>query len=407
MKERFIETLITDELWGRQMRFIAGPRQCGKTTLAKSILQKKKSSDLYYNWDQKSIRERYRKNPDFFLKDMGELNSKMPWLCFDEIHKVYKWKNILKGFFDAHEDKLRTIVTGSARLDLFRRSGDSLAGRYFLFHLLPFTLSELDQDYSLFDRPEKNANDFIERRLFHRKPNKTSKHNQKLLLDFSGFPEPLIKQNSSFHKTWQRTYKERTVYEDIRDLSQINNLEAVAELVEILPSRVASVLSINSLAEDIEVNHATAKNYLKFLELSYMVFCIKPFKKNISRSIKSSPKLFFYDWTRVSDPAALFENYIACQLKALTHYWTDQGFCEAELFFIRTRDDKETDFLICLDRKPWLLVEAKLNSDGISKHHYNHTKSLGGIPILQLNLESDEVFKPGKQSYIAPAWKIL
>ncbi|MFC1567141.1 AAA family ATPase, partial [bacterium] len=156
--KRHIEKIIFSDVFARQMRFIAGPRQCGKTTIARHKLQISKTESLYYNWDRKNIRDRYRHETDFLGKDILDMSRKLKlWICFDEVHKIPRWKNILKDFFDTYEDRINFIVTGSAKLDLFRKSGDSLAGRYFLFKLNPFMLSEiLERDVASI-LPEKTA----------------------------------------------------------------------------------------------------------------------------------------------------------------------------------------------------------------------------------------------------------
>lgn len=399
-----IEKIIIDELWGRQMRFIAGPRQCGKTTLAKAILKRKRSDSFYYNWDKQGIREKYRKDHDFFLIDIAKHRLKLPWICFDEIHKTHKWKNILKDFFDTYESSLRALITGSARLDLFRRSGDSLAGRYMLFHLFPFRLAELNGSKNL-ERPAADATKFIYKKLASE--NKSSQTNMELLLKFSGFPEPLFKSSSDFHRSWQRSYLQRTIYEDIKDLSQINDLDKVANLYEELSYKIASPLSINSLTSSIEANFATVKNYLRYLELAYQIFFVPPYNKRLDKSVKKEQKIYFYDWTRVNGTPAKYENYVACELHALVNYWTDAGYCDAQLFFIRNKNGNETDFLITIDKEPWLLIEVKSSSDQIASHHYNHIKQLGKIPFVQLNLESEKTLKPHPGVFIMPAHQFL
>lgn len=407
MVERFIHEILTDEKFGRQMRFIAGPRQVGKTTLAKKILESKGCPALYYNWDNQSIRSKYRMNADFFLEDVKKLRKRSKiWLCFDEIHKVHKWKNILKAFFDEHEQKIYALITGSARLDLFRRSGDSLTGRYFLFHLLPIALSELRSAKLPFSFTQ-NVNDFLDNRIYP-SANGADVDTFKIIYEFSGFPEPLLKQDSVFHKLWQREYLETIVYEDLRDISQIKDLESVARLIEILPMTVGTPLSIQSLTRELEINFATVKNYLHYLDLCYLTFSLSPYSKKIMRSIKKSKKLYFYDWTRITDnPAARFENFIACQLKSLVSAWRDYGLCDADLYYLRTEDGKETDFLIVINRKPWLLIEAKYSSNVIEKHHYRHSKELGRVPILQLTYSGGNLVKKSDNAHIIPAEKFF
>lgn len=383
---RALTTIFPDPAFGRQMRFIAGPRQVGKTTLVKAFLKQQHCEKLYYNWDVKEIRARFRQNPDFFFEDIYSLNNQDPkniWICFDEIHKVKNWKNILKAHFDTHEADFHTIVTGSARLDLFRKAGDSLAGRYFLFHLLPVTLREmLHQTSPLLPM---QANEFIETQLSRN--NNSEKHRYEfleLLLHFSGFPEPLTQATQPFHRIWQRHYLERIVYEDLREISYIQDLDKTAQLLELLPECIGSPLSINALREDLEINFATAKKYIKYLELAYVLFLIKPYHKKIRNAIKKETKAYFYDWTKAASEGARFENYVACELLALIQLWNDAGLATMDLQFVKLKGQTEIDFLITRDQKPWLLIEAKLSEETVSASHKTLSGHLGAIPLVQV-----------------------
>ncbi|MEW6087247.1 MAG: AAA family ATPase [bacterium] len=400
MIKRILEYICFDEKLGRQMRFIAGPRQTGKTTLAKLFLHKQGSQNLYYNWDVREVRMRHKQNSLFYMKDvykMAQKKAHIPWICFDEIHKMPKWKNILKASFDSAEEKINFIVTGSARLEMFNKAGDSLAGRYFLFKLFPLTLFELTHNNnfgSIF--PPGYAKDFIEAQL-----NRTIYHQDTMenLLNYSGFPEPFLKSRKAFNYKWHNIYIDRLIREDLRDLTHIRELENIATLITFLPERIGSPLSFNSLKEDIEVSHSAIRTYLKALELSCILFFIHPYNKKISRAIKKEKKCYLYDWSIIKDEALRFENYIAVELKVLTELWNDIGENKFELYYVRTREGKETDFLIVKDREPWLLLEAKLSDVKIDNHHYTHAEALGNIPIIQLIAKKDVATKERSSSY--------
>lgn len=395
MIERFIENIFTSDDFGNQMRFLAGPRRSGKTFITRHFLGKKECENLYYNWDIKKIRHRFIEDRDFFLEDLVK-NKKDTWICFDEIHKIRKWKNFLKEHFDKNENKLRTIVTGSAKLDLFRRAGDSLAGRYFLFHLYPVILSELVKKETIVNDLNLAQDEFINKRI-----NQSFNRGKfDLLFEFSGFPEPLLSGRKVFHNKWKNDYIERLVYDDLRELSQIKDLDKISELVMILPSKVGSLLSVNSLVGDLEISFETIKNYLKYLELIYILFPISPYTRKISRTIKKENKIYFFDWTKIQDLGARFENYVSCELKTLVTLWTDAGYGNADLFFVRTKDGKESDFLITKDNKPWMLFETKLAAKDIENHHFITAQHLGGIPIIQLVHEKDVIKKTREKNGI-------
>lgn len=406
MKERILKEICFDKEFGRQMRFIAGPRQSGKTTLAKNFLKSNDSTLLYFNWDEKSTRVNFLTNPHFFYETIKKQRVKTPWICFDEIHKTKNWKNFLKAHFDHYEKELNTIVTGSARLDLFRRSGDSLAGRYFLFHLYPFSLFELNQR-TVLKEAKLNALSFIESRLDLTTNLKSSREHLNNLLEYSGFPEPFLKMSSRFYKIWQKNYIEKLIYEDIRDISQIKNLDAISLLVNLLPDKVGNPLSINSLKEDLELNHETVKTYIKYLSLLYLTFQIKPYFKKQAYSVKKERKLYFHDWARIKPLSYRFENFVACELLSLSSLWTDSGLANVELFYLRQKNKTETDFLIVKDDKPWIMFEVKLNSTDIESHHYNFSSKLGNIPIVQVVLEDDHVIKKSSNAFIISAHRFF
>lgn len=404
IKKRILQEVCFHKEFGRQMRFIAGPRQCGKTTLAKSFLEASNSSTLYFNWDERSTRVDFLTNPHFFYETIKKQEIKNPWICFDEIHKVKNWKNFLKAHFDHYEKQLNTIVTGSARLNLFRRSGDSLAGRYFLFHLYPFSLSELNQREVL-KEAKLDAISFIESRLDSNPKN--SKQNLKDLLKYSGFPEPLLKASDRFYKIWHKNYVEKLIYEDIRNISQIKDLDSVSLLVKLLADTVGSPLSINSLKEDLSLNHETVKTYVKYLNLLYLTFQIKPYSKRQRYSVKKEQKLYFHDWTRINSPSFKFENFIACELLSLVSLWTDAGLVDAELYYLRQKNKSETDFLILKEDKPWLMIETKLSNTDIDSHHYKSSEILGNIPILQIVLEGDHIIKKSNNSFVISTYRFF
>ena len=211
------------------------------------------------------------------------------------------------------------------------------------------------------------------------------------ILKFSGFPEPLLKDNTIFFKKWQDSYLERIVKEDLRDLSSIRQLEKIMDLLFILPSKVGSPLSINSIREDLEVNFNTVKNYINYLIITYILFEIPPYQKRINRLIKKEKKIYFYDLTSINSEAERFENFIALELKTRIDLWNDILEDEYNIYFLRTRDGKETDFLITKNKIPFILFEAKLTSTKIEKHHYLHSKHLGNIPFVQLVKNSDSL----------------
>ena len=400
MLERYLARICFDPLFGRQMRFIAGPRQIGKTTLAKAYLKSKHCESHYYDWDKRIIRRQFKEDPYFFHStSLKEKNTQQKIaICFDEIHKYPKWKNILKDYFDSFENQYEFIITGSARLDLFRKSGDPLSGRFFLFRLLPISLFELSGEKLTL--PTDSPQIFIEKSL----KSKNYQNEFQQLLKFGGFPEPFMKANEVFSSNWRDEYIETLIREDLRDLTKIQDLENIATLMKLLPERMGTPLSMNALSQDLEVSYNANKNYLKALHLTYVLFSIAPYSKKVHRSIKKEKKVYFYDWALHLDPSKQFENYIACELKHRIEIWTKQTKYKFDLFYVRTRDKKEIDFLITRDAIPYLLIESKLSETSIDSHAFQIAHQLGQVPIIQL-LHRPNVLKRSKdnRSYVISA----
>ena len=406
MIKRHLEGICFDEEFGRQMRFISGARQVGKTTLARHFLKKNGHSHLYFNWDLRQIRDEYIDDPYFFETDVydSKKNTLLPWVCLDEIHKMPKWKNILKDYFDKFENEVRFVITGSARLDMFRRSGDALTGRYFMFHLLPICLSEAAGRPLPNPFNDESALDFIRRRF-----DSASDHQDALgqLLEYSGFPEPFTAARSRFFRRWQSDMVDQVLREDVRDLTRIIDIENVARLIRQLPGRIGSPLSLNALREDLNVSYTAVRNALKALQLTFVAFLLPPFHRNLARALTKEPKGYFMDWTRCSDPAVRFENYVAVELKTLTGLWRDSGIGDFDLFYVRTRDGKETDFLIVKDDKPWCLFEAKWKDSPLDGHHYRQAESFGKIPIVQVCHEANVLKKSDPSAFRVSAGRFF
>lgn len=377
--ESEIEKLCFDE---GKMAFISGPRQCGKTTMAKHLLQMR-GFGKYYNWDELKFRKIWTKNPSQIITDNSANTKKpKPIIVLDEIHKAKLWKRNLKGVYDTLEFPCDILVTGSARLNVYRKGSDSLLGRYRHFRLHPFSLAELDSK-SKSVTPE-NLIDF----LFNGKFNisKDSESNFKLLDEFSGFPEPLFKASKKNLFLWHRERIEKIIREDLRDLSHLPELSQIEMLVSLLPERAANILSIQSLAEDLEVAYTTVKRWLCYMYQLYYAFTIQPYTKSLSRSLKKNAKMYLWDWSEIENEAARFENLIACHLLKYCDFLTQTGIGDFQLYYLRNREKQEIDFLIAKNKNPWLPIEVKLNSDVLSEnwpYFMKHLPCKYGIQVVK------------------------
>lgn len=348
----------TPEWLGNRMLFLSGPRQVGKTTLVKNRLCSGEGS--YYNWDDRKVRMAFQKDPEFFVQ------TQAPWVCFDEIHKRPKWKDILKGVYDSHKDRFRFVVTGSARLETFKKSGDSLFGRYFHTHLFPLNLPDLAQ--TDFQFPEELIQ-FLERAADLNDGTELEK-----LLVFSGFPEPFYKESQTFYKRWSAQHHDLIITEDLKELSKIMEVDKVEHLLEMLVPNVCQPVSNKGLATDLETAPSNIKRWLEILSRVQLIFSVPPYSKKIRRSYTVEKKWYFMDWCAAK--GNVFENYVACSLLRAVALYNDRYGEKMSLHYVRTFDGTEVDFLICRDGLPWLLVEAKEGSPEVSNAVYRFSHEL-------------------------------
>ena len=352
MIERSAYIRIWNELSAdKNMVFLAGPRQAGKTTLSK-VISKTFTNHLYFNWDIADHRSRFINNPAFF-REINRKDHSLPLIVFDEIHKYRDWKNYLKGIFDQYGDEYQFLISGSGRLYLYQKGSDSLAGRYLLFHLWPLTIAELSGKLT-------DITDFLREPLYV-----TMEGSEKLqtiwdnLSRFSGFPEPYLSGKPTSYRRWSNTYSRQLIREDIRDLTGIKSIMEVETLYMLLPTKTGSPISIPSLSSNLKVSYNSIQSWLSVFEAFFMVFSLSPWTKRISRAIQKERKLYLWDTPRIKDPAERFENMVALELYRAVVSWNDMGYGNFSLHFIKNKEQQEVDFLIANDNEPLLLIEAK------------------------------------------------
>lgn len=359
---RIYQELISQHLSNlRQMIFLMGPRQVGKTTLSlESTAQWLKH--LYFNWDNPADKLLFIEGPNAIARQAGldELTESIPVLIFDEIHKFGKWKNFLKGFFDLYEKKTKIIVTGSARLNIYKKGGDSLMGRYFYYRIHPLSVAEIASPL------------LIQEEI--RAPAPISESDWAALLEHGGFPEPFIQRSKAFSRRLRTIRKDQLFREDIRDGTRIQELSQLEILAELLRKQAAESMDYQSLAKKVGVSIDTTRRWLEVLKSFYYCFSIQPWSKNITRSLIKEPKLYLWDWSLVDEEGHRNENLVASHLLKATHFWNDRGLGDYGLYYLRTKDKIETDFLVTKNGKPWFLVEVKTKAKGISPALYHFQK---------------------------------
>ncbi len=346
----------------KKMVLVSGPRQCGKTTLTKVL----SSSYDYINFDSEDDR--------IILKKKA-WDRKKEVIIFDEIHKMPKWKQWLKGVYDTEGNKPSLVVSGSARIDSYKKVGDSLAGRYFHYRMHPLDVREIVQIGS-----ELSPTEVVNR-----------------ILEVGGFPEPYLEGTKEFYQLWKKTHLDIILRQDLIDLEIIKNIKQIELLIDLLKSRVGSTISYNSLAIDLQVSDKTVKRWLGILEDMYVIFKITPYSSNIARSVLKMPKYYFYDVARVVDPGARLENLVAASLIKEIQYRQDCVGEDWGLNFLSKKGAAEIDFLITQDAKPWAMVEVKASDDSPSKNFHLFRKDLAKVLAIQLvhNLKREKTYPDG------------
>ncbi len=348
--KRYLTEYIRKDL-AKKMVFIGGARQVGKTYLSKTLLNHF-ASDQYYNWDASAHRKTVlRKNWDREKK----------LVVFDELHKYRRWKSWLKGVYDTESAPPAILVTGSARLNVFRRGDDSMMGRYYYYRLHPFSVKEAVENLG-YGRNEAFS------RLWER----------------GGFPEPLMSDDKINAARWQKERLEKIIREDILLLENVRHLGALELLVDLLRERVGTPLSYQNLSEDLSVSPQTVKTWVQLLERMYLIFLVPPYHVSVARAIKKQAKAYFFDYSEIDDPGPRFENMIAAHLLKEIHFLEDTTGSRVSLHTLRDKEKREVDFLIALKNKPVELIEAKLSGDDFSKHLLYYSERFPDAQAIQV-----------------------
>lgn len=350
----------------RQMLFLSGPRQVGKTTLAKEF-----ATD-YLDWDNIDVRTTILRGADAIAARIGiDRLVERKVVAFDEIHKNPRWKDFLKGFFDTYEDRLKLIATGSARMDIYGKGGDSLMGRYFPYRIHPLSVAEL-LGGDVGDDPI-------------RQPQPLSEENWQALWAHGGFPEPFSRREMAFTRRWRTLRTAQLLKRDVLDVCHVQELGQMEVLARILAARSGSQIVLSSLAAEVRVSENTVREWISVFKALYYGFTVGPYAKNIEDSLRKTPKWYLRDWASPGmDEGNRVETFVACHLLKAVEGWTDLGIGDFELFYLRDKKKREVDFLVVRDGEPWFLVEVKKSDESISPNLAFYQKATGARHAFQV-----------------------
>lgn len=373
--ERLYQKQIEEYLIGyKKMVFISGPRQVGKTTISKAAIQNV-SNSIYLNWDYIEDRLKILDNHHRLFENLLIIKSDhKPRVVLDEIHKFHDWKNLIKGFYDKFGNDIEFIITGSAKLNIYKKGGDSLMGRYINITIHPLSVSEIASNFS-------NLSD-----QYIKDPKNITKDKFEVLLNFGGFAETYLKATPKFHRIWSKQRFEQLFREDVRNVEGISDIYSLELLATIINQQAGMMTSYTALANKVRVSDQTIRRWMSLLEKHYYCFCIRPWSKNIVRSLIKEPKYYLWDWSQIKSDGAKFENLIASHLLKLVYFGNETGLGDFNLHYIRDKQKREVDFVVIKDDKPWMLVEAKVSDISISqslKYFYELIKPEYAFQVVQ------------------------
>ncbi|HUH63346.1 MAG TPA: AAA family ATPase [Terracidiphilus sp.] len=376
----------------RQMAFVAGPRQVGKTWVCKSI------AEAYFNWDNTDDRRTLLRGPAALAQTLGvdRLRTNPPIIVLDELHKYPKWKTLLKGFFDTYGERARLLVTGSSRLDIFRRGGDSLMGRYLLYRMHPWSVGECVRT----ELPDKEI----------QPPAKIAAADWNALWEHGGFPEPFLRREARFTRRWQSLRLAQLTREDLREATAVRELGTIEVLMQLLAERSGQQLVYSNLAPELQASVDSVRRWIDLLARMHYGFLVRPWFANVAKALRKEPKWFLRDWSGVADAGCRAETFAACHLLKAVDLWTDLGFGSFELRYLRDKQKREVDFLVVRDRKPWFLVEVKSGDQSLSPalaYFQRQIKAPHAFQmVMDLPFEPADCFKTPRPT-IVPARTLL
>lgn len=376
------------------MALVAGPRQVGKTTVCAALA----GPERWLNWDRTEHRELIVKGPEAVARklEVDRLRAKPPVVGFDELHKAGRWKSFLKGFFDAFGDRVRIVVTGSSRLDVFRRGSDSLMGRYFLYRMHPLSVAELlrtKPPHSPISEPQHLKQDLWDALWTH-----------------GGYPEPFLKRDARFSRRWQELRRHQLLREDVRDMTRVQELGQLEILALILADRSSQQITYSNLGQEVRVAVDTVRRWIDTLCSLHYGFLVRPWFQNVAKALRKEPKWYLRDWSEIQNVGARAETFIACHLLKAVEGWNDLGLGRFELRYLRDKQQREVDFLVVRERKPWFLVEVKQSDTKLSPALAYYQKQIEAPHafqvVIDLPYEQADCFKT-KRPTVVPARTLL
>lgn len=362
-RKRNIEVLIAESIENNPVSAILGPRQCGKSTLAKELLRKFENSiylDLQRNSDLRRL-----DNPELFFQ-----NAKDQLVCIDEIQLKPELFPLIRSIVDETNNNGQILILGSASRDFIKQSSETLAGRILYSELTPFTIHEVEDSF-----------DEI-RNLWNK----------------GGFPRSYLSKSDRVSFNWRKDFIRSFLERDIPQFGNTAQVTAIGRLWSMVAHIHGQILNLSKIGDSLGVSHTTIRNYIELLEQTFMVRTLKPYETNLKKRLVKSPKIYIRDsgilhaLLDITDFNNLLGHIVfgsSWEGFVIENILAELPDCKG--YFYRTAAGAEIDLILERGNKK-VAVECKSSmAPNISKGFYSS--------LEDLEIEEGYVIAPVKESY--------
>ncbi len=333
---RFHDQMLRERLPQCRTAFVSGPAQVGKTTSCKAL------STRYLDWDDAADRLVLMRGAEGVARhlDLERARERELTVVFDNLQGHPDWKGFLRKFTARCGARVRVVAS-------FRSPGRSLGRKKppsgtIRVRINPWTVAECARTLPI-DSPVKAPSNISEEDWF-------------ALMEHGGFPEPFRRRDPKFTERWHARQQSELIERDLPRLAAVRNPSLLQTLALLLADRSATPLVYSALSRQLAVTVDTVTRWIELLVDLQQGFCVRPWFRGVPKALRKEPRWFLRDWSAVMDSSARMRTLIACHLLKAVEGWTDLGFGQFELRYVRDKRQREVDFLVLRDRRPWFLV---------------------------------------------------
>jgi predicted AAA+ superfamily ATPase len=348
-RARYHDQVLRERLSRARTLIVGGPRQIGKTAACSEL------SPKFLDWNNVASRLVILAGPEAIIKHLGleRTREREATVVIDNLQAHRNWKDLLRtlntGFGSARQGaRLRLVVTA---LDAPRGPRSGLPVGAHVLRLHPWSVGECTRTGPA-DSPVKT-------------PAAIDDADWAALLEHGGFPEPFAKRDPRFTRRWHAKRQQELLESDLLRFAAVRDPAILQMLALLLAERSATHLTFSGLSRQLGVTVDTIRRWLDLLVGLQYGFRVRPWFTRVPKALRKEPKWFLRDWSGVTEPLARGRTFVACHLLKAVEGWTDLGFGQFELRYVRDKLKREVDFLVLRDRRPWFLV-AVANDEALS-----------------------------------------